>query len=408
MSDSNSLRRAISLPLLILYGVGNMVGAGFYALLGQIAGLAGSHAPLALFLSALIAYACAFSFSELCARYPVSAGPSRYVAEAFGSRWLPRLVGLMVVTTGVVSAATICTAFNLFLQEIFPLPPAAVIASIVLLLGTIAVWGIRESIYFSGLITVITVAGLVYVLAVTLPAAMTSPLLASSCLPPSRLEVWQGIIAGSFLGFYAFIGFEDLVCNAEEIENVQHTIAPGIFASVTITMALYVLVALAAICTVPPDRLAASPAPLAALLSGGGSRALLLVSLVAGINGALTQIIMASRMIYGMACEGNAPQWLSAINPSTRTPLRATALMTAIVMVLALCLPMITLAKTTCMVMLLIFALVNLSLWKLKKEARLPVGEGPGYPGWLAMIGFLLCILMLAVQTGSEIMQLPG
>lgn len=407
-SSKLKLKRVISLPMLILYGVGNMVGAGFYALLGKVVGISGFQAPLAFLISGFIAFLTAFSFSEFCSRYPVCSGPSRYVKEAFGSQSISCLVGYLVIATGVISAATIFTAFNQFLQEIVTIPSELVITSVVFVLTAVAIRGIKESVFFSGVITVITIWGLLYVLFCTFGNVMQSPEQVNKIFSCSGFNQLQSISSGVFLCFYAFIGFEDLVCNAEEINDVEKNIPRGILLSLTITLIFYFLVSVSAVISVEPDVLAVSPAPLALLVEGNsiGPVFIILVGLIAGINGALTQIIMASRMLYGMALEGNVMEMFGVVHPVTQTPMRATLVVSAVVLSLSLFVPLVTLAQFTSFIILLVFAAVNLALCWLKKNKPLPVVQGPCYPIFIPFIGFLCCFMLLILQSANQFVGL--
>lgn len=123
-----------------------------------------------------------------------------------------------------------------------------------------------------------------------------------------------------------------------------------------------------------------------------------MVSLLTGLNGALVQIIMASRVAYGMARKGQAIRWLATVNLRTRTPLRATAATTIGLLVLALFLPLTTLAKTTSAIILIVFSAVNLALWQIKRNDPDPHGSGPRFPRWLPLAGFITTISVLVFQ----------
>ena len=401
MERQKKLSRTISLPYLIFYGVGTMIGAGFYALLGKVAGEAGMLAPIAFFGSGMLALASAFSFAELSSRYPVSAGEARYTEEGFGSKRLSAAVGWLVITTGVVSAATIVTAFVGFLQDLVYIPDRIIIVGLVLLLAGIASWGISESVKFVNIITVLTLGGLLYVVLLSGENLAQIPERAGELTPTFSLENWQAIFAGAFIGFYAFIGFEDLINNAEEVKKVERNLPIAIFASLGITLFFYLLVSTVSILSVDPSRLAESGTPLALVVQGKGWFSTIgigIVSLIAGVNGALVQIIMASRVAYGMADNEKAPRWMGKVNPGTRTPIRSTLFMSLIVLLLALFLPLVTLAKITSSVILLVFAMVNLALWKIKRVNPDKNGKGPRFPKWIPVMGFVVCIAALLFQ----------
>lgn len=401
MGGQPTLKRSISLPAMIFYGVGTMVGGGIYALLGKVAGLAGYHTPVALILAGVLALVTAASFAELASRFPFSAGAAAYVKEGFSSTRLSIAVGLLVIATGVVSTATLSVAAVGFMQSLANVPELLAVVLLVLGLGSLAAWGVNQSVAVVTLITIVEVGALIYV---ALAAGVSPGEIAvrwSDLVPATDAETWVGIISGTFLAFYAFLGFEDMVNMAEEVKRVRRTLPIAIFASVIATLVLYLVVSLAAVLAVPPEELAASRAPLARIIEGGGryiSTGLVVVSLLAGLNGALVQILMAARVAYGMAARGEGPAWFNAVGARTRTPVRATATVTAAVLVLALNAPLVALAKTTSAIILAVFALVNLALWRVIGANPDRHGDGPRLPRWLPLAGFVSCAAILLFQ----------
>jgi amino acid transporter len=246
----------------------------------------------------------------------------------------------------------------------------------------------------------IEVGGLVWIIVVALPQL---PALAELSLPdmlPLNGLAWQGVLGGTFIAFFAFIGFEDMVNIAEEVKQPQQTIPRGILLAFLVSTVLYLLVALVAIATVPLPQLAASDAPLAdvyRLATGRPAVFISLIGLVAVINGALIQIIMASRIFYGMSRNSWLPKFLATVNPRTHTPVRATLVAGALTLLLALALPLLSLAKITSGMVLVVFVLINLSLIRIKR--REPTAEGVrSLPIAVPVIGALasIAILLLA------------
>jgi APA family basic amino acid/polyamine antiporter len=403
MSLPPRLKRSITLPFLIFYGLGTMVGGGFYALLGVVLQEAGSATPFALLLTGLLALLSACSFAELSSRYPVSAGEAHYVREGFGHTGFSTVVGWLVVLTGLVSAATLAVACIAFLEDRFTLHSGLGIFLLVLAMGMVAGWGIGQSVGVVTAITFIEVGALLYILGINVGAFAEFPTRTTEIVPSwgAGSGSWLGVFSGAFLAFYAFIGFEDMVNMAEEVKNVRRTLPIAILVSIALTTVLYVAVALAVVLSGSTERLAESSTPIAELASGQGwmsTTGIWLVSLLAGLNGALVQIIMSSRVAYGMAERNQAPRWFAVIHPRTRTPLRATLAMTIIILVLALFFPLTTLARTTSAIILLVFAAVNLALWRIKKSDPNPACEGPRFPRWLSLAGFVASLLVVAFQ----------
>ena len=392
------LKRSITLPFLVLYGLGTMVGGGFYALLGKVAGQAGMYAPVSLLLTGALALIVCFAFAELSSRFPVSAGESRYVAEGFNLRWLAILTGWLVILTGVVSAAALAVATIGFLQELFAVPLHLGIALLVCAMVAVAAWGIGESVGVVTLITIIEIGALVYAVGVADVAIGDVAGRWREFVPPLDPLAWTGVFSGAFLAFYAFIGFEDMVNIAEEVKGVRRTLPLAIIISVVITVALYIVVAAVAVTAVTPAALSTANAPIAAIVGQQGwyaSTGLVIVSLLTGLNGALVQLIMASRVAYGLADRGQAPAWLGKLHPRTQTPLVATAAVGGAILVLALFFPLTALAEVTSTIILVIFALINVALWRIKRRNPDLDGEGPRYPLWLPILGAVACSSVL-------------
>ncbi|MEQ9639279.1 MAG: amino acid permease [Alphaproteobacteria bacterium] len=392
-----TLKRSLSFWLVMLYGLGTTIGAGIFVLVGKVAGVAGLYAPVAFLVAALLAGAAALAFAELSGRYPLSAGEAVYVHEGFAVRWLALLVGLAVALAGLISAATIARGFVGYLNEFVALPPPVAIAGVLVLLGLVAAWGIAESVTLAALFTLAEAGALVAVIVAGLPVLAELPARTPELLPPFETVDWTGILAGAVLAFYAFIGFEDMVNVAEEVRDAPRILPRAILVVLVLTAVLYVGVALVAVLALPPAELAASEAPLAAVFhaaSGLPPTAINLVAIVAVLNGALVQLIMAARVLYGLADRGWLPSWLAVVNPHTRTPLRATAIVAAICLVLALAFPLVELARATAYVTLTIFALVNLALFRLKGRAPTPAGRF-AVPRWVTLAGFAGCVAML-------------
>ncbi len=392
------LKRSIGLLGLLFFGMGTMVGAGFYALLGEVAGIAGTLTPVSFALAAGLALINGLTFAELSARYPVSAGVARYVAEGIGGQWAPGMTGWLVIATGVVSAATLSVATVGFLQDLLPVDRAAGLVAVVLGLGVLAAWGIGESVAFIGLITLIEVGALVVVFAFNAEFLTSWQPLSGGRLTTAEAT---GILGAAFLAFYAFIGFEDMVSVAEEVHEPERNMPRGILLAVLLTTILYLVVGIVAVAGPGPERLAASQTPVAELVSrlgGAAPLAIVIVSILTGINGALVQIIMASRVAYGMAGQADAPRWMGSVEGHTHTPMLATAAATAVVLILALLFPLGLLARTTSAIILVVFALVNLSLWRLK--ARETPGQDTGFrvPRWVPAVGLWGCVLVLCVE----------
>ncbi|MGX4677747.1 APC family permease [SAR92 clade bacterium H246] len=392
MTEQTQLRRGLSLPLLVLYGLGTTIGAGIYALVGKIAGESGYLAPLAFLLAAAMASLTALSFGELCRRYPYSAGEAFYVREAFHWEWVSTLVGLLVVLTGLVSAAALVNGFIGYLGEFIEVQPSLTILLVCLSLGMLAGWGIAESVSLAALVTLIEIGGLLVIVWLGLEQS-TNPLISwIAHLPEQNWNNLGLIFAGATLAFYAFIGFEDMVNVAEEVRDVKTTMPRAIILTLVISTLIYLLLMMVAVLTVSPSELAKSDAPLPLVyrqLTGEDSTLISVIGLFAIINGALIQIIMAARVLYGQASMGQLPKVLAHINVRTQTPLIATALVTSLVLVLALIGDLAGLARTTSILMLTVFAFINLALWQIKRRDP-NLADFKPLPIWIPVVGFFV------------------
>jgi len=396
----NTLKRSLNLPLLTLYGLGTILGAGVYVLVGKVAGIAGLYAPIAFLISSIVAIFTGLSYAALSARYPRSAGEVVYINQAFSSATLSTWVGLCVIATGVVSAATMVNGFIGYLAVFIQIPSILAVTLIVVGITLIACWGIMESVTIAALITVLEIVGLLLVIYSLRVELLTLPDHWQSLLPPLNGDIWFGILLGAFLAFYAFIGFEDMVNVAEEVVQPQRTLPLAIIAALLMASALYILIALAAVLTLAPEVLSQSDSPMVKLIEHHNPKlttTLGIISLVAIINGVLVQVIMGSRILYGMASQHFIAKLFSHVSTRTQTPTIATIFIAFIVWLLALGFPLVTLAKATSFIIIIVFSLVNFSLLIIRyreKSYRL-------YELLLPLTGGILCLALLTLQIAS-------
>jgi len=400
MNQSTQLKRGLSLWLLVFYGLGNILGAGIYVLVGKVAGSAGLFAPVAFLVASLVAAFTALTYAELVARYPLSAGEAVYVQKGLGLPALSVIVGLLIVLMGAVSAATIARGFVGYLDILIDVPDALAMTLLVVVLGLTATWGIVESVSIAALVTVIELLGLGLVLAVAGDSLFTLPERLPELIPSMDPVIWQGILLGAFLAFYAFIGFEDMVNVAEEVRNPVRNLPLAILIALAVTTLLYAAVSITAVLTVAPQQLAASDAPLATVYqqaTGSKPVVLSIISIFAVVNGALIQIIMGSRILYGMSRQGWLPALFGRVWRKTHTPVAATIATSGCVLVLALWLPLVTLARSTSFLVLLIFSLMNLSLLCIKRRDPHPEGLRV-IPQWIPAGGIVASLGLLLFQ----------
>ena len=393
------LRRRLKLPLLILYGLGVTVGAGIYVLVGTTAAHAGIYAPVAFLCAALVVAFTGFSYAELSSQFPVSAGEAAYVQAGLGSKRLSLLVGVMVATVGVVSASAITVGAAAYLQDLLKLDARILVILIASIIALIAIWGVLESVAMAAVFTLVEIAGLLLVLGFGL--AKQPDLLShlGDLVPPFQTDIWLGIGAASLLAFFAFVGFEDLANIAEEAVDPDRNMPLAIIWTLILATVLYLLVVSVVVLTVPIDDLAASAAPLNLVFADASPATrgtFNLVASVATLNGVLIQMIMASRVIYGLSKQGQLPPQLGIVHPKTKTPIVATVLVAAIILALSLFVPIERLAEITSEIALLVFALVNLSLIRLKQRTAGAPPTGYRVHIIVPVLGFATCLTLFA------------
>ncbi len=404
------LRRRLSLTLVILYGLGVTIGAGIYVLIGATAGRAGIHAPVAFVLAAVVMGFSAATFCEFVVRFPVSAGEAAYVRAGFGSQSVALLVGMAVMVGGVVSSATISLGaagyIGAFLYPIVTMERSTLTVVVIVVVAAVACVGILESVAFAGLMTLIEMGGL---LAIIVGGVVGTPDLLAR-LPevvPTSFDtiVWSGIIGATLLAFFAFIGFEDMVNVAEEVREPERTMPRAIFITLGLATLLYFLVTTIAVLNVPIAELGGSAAPLGLVFGAVTSLPPALIAAIATIatvNGIIIQVIMASRVLFGLCDQGTirgaVGRFLGQVNSRTGTPVVATLAIAIVVGVLAVSFPIERLADATSQIILVIFIVVNLALIALKLRERgqlQPPNPGFRVPLWVPFAGAVLSLALI-------------
>ena len=405
-----SLLRHMGFWAIVAYGVGDILGAGIYALIGKIAGIAGHYCWIAFGIAFITASFTALSYAELGSRFPRSGGEATFCLEGFKRPWISFLVGWLVLFSGIVSMATISRAFAGYLSPMIPgVPIPVIIIAFLLLLTVINFAGIRHSSSANILCTLIEVSGLLIIVAIGINTLMHHGGLA---LAPSTGEKISPILmlqAGA-LAFFAFIGFEDMVNVSEEVKNPETSIPAAIITSLGLASLLYIAVAIISVNVVDPKHLAASKAPLLEVVRVGAPSFPLslftIIALFAVSNTSLLNFITGSRLIYGMADQGLLPRQLAKIHPSTRTPYVAILLVLAVTLGLALSGTLTFLAGTTSTLLLLVFIAVNASLLLIKKQGR--KGGKFHVPALVPILGFLSCAGLIAFVPPHSLVTASG
>lgn len=399
---SPRLVRSLTMTHAVLYGLGVTIGAGIYVLVGLAAGRSGMHAPLAFMGAALVMAFSAASFAELGTRMPVSASEAAYVQAAFRLDWLSLGVGLLVVTTAIISAATISVGSAGYVAVFLPIPTPWIISGVVLAMGAVACLATVQSVTFAGVMTLIEVGGLVLIIVAGLGHGTDVVTRLPEIWPSAGdTTAWIGIAGTALTAVFAFIGFEHLVNVAEEMKEPNRTLPRALFLTLGLTALIYGLVVWIAVTAVPPQELGRSSAPLALVyqrLTGLPLVTMSAIAIVATLNGVIVHMIMIARVIYGLADQGSLPKALARLNPMTHTPLLATAIGVGAILLLALAVPLAGLADLTAGFTLLIFAIVNLALIRIKSRNEIPPLGTFICPRWVPFAGLVSSVLLLVVD----------
>lgn len=367
------LRRAISRRMLFFFILGDILGAGIYALVGEVAGEVGGAVWTAFLVALVLALFTAFAYAELVTKYPHAGGAALFINRAFRNPFLTFLVAFAVMASGVTSASTLSRAFaGDYLHDFVNIPTTLAALVFIVLVALVNFRGISESVKTNVVLTLVELSGLVIIILIGLWV------LGNGDGDIGRnFEFKEGdtaflaILAGTALAFYALIGFEDSANVAEETQDPRRAFPFALFAGVLIAGGIYFLVTFTASLVVPTEQLANSDGPLLEVVREGSeipTRAFSAIALLAIANGALINMIMASRLLYGMAQERVMPEALGRVHAGRRTPWIAIIFTTAVAMVLISIGKLEELAVVTVMLLLIVFALVNLAVLVLRKD----------------------------------------
>ena len=397
------LLRTLSLTHAVLYGLGVTIGAGIYGLVGVAAGRGGMNAPVGFLVAALAMGFTAAAFAELGTRMPVSASEAAYVEAAFQRKQLGLAVGLLVVVTATITAATIAAGSAGYIAVFIDLPDTWVIIGVVLAMGAVASLGTAQSIAFAGVLTLVEIGGLLLIIGAGLTQESDVLTRLPEILPSvGDTSAWMAIGGTAVIAVFGFIGFEHLVNIAEELKEPNRTLPRALFLTLGITAVLYILVIWIAVVSVPPAELAASAAPLATVferLTGFPMVIMSGIAVVATLNGIVVNMIMIARVLFGLAAHGSLPRLFGRLSARTRTPLLATAVGVGGILILTLAVPLEGLADIAARGTLLIFAIVNAALIRIKLK-RQPTPAGVfNCPKWVAIIGLVSSVLLLALAS---------
>jgi APA family basic amino acid/polyamine antiporter len=405
MSNKIELKRELGLLEITLTGIGIILGAGIYALIGKAAGLAGNSVWLSFAIASVIAIFTGLSYAELSSMFPKASAEHEYVWNAFGKK-LAFIIGWLIILSGVIGAATVALGFGGYFNAFFKAPviPSAIV--LIVALSFLLFYGIKETARFVIIATLIETAGLVIVIFIGLPFLGNVDYF-------EMRHGWTGVFQASALVFFAYTGFESIVKLSEETRSPEKTIPKGLILAIVVSIFLYITVAISAVSVMGWERLSTSEAPFADLaFFAFGSNAFILltaIALFATANTALMIMLGSSRIIYGMADSGTLPAILASVHRSRRTPWTAILVTMAVSISFIFAGDIAFVANVNNFTLFVTFFIINAALILLRyKETgmnrpfRVPLNAGrlPILP----FIGILSCVFMLAQLEGKVIL----
>jgi amino acid transporter len=400
-----SLKRALTTPLLYFFILGDVLGAGVYVLIGQVAAESGGAVWVPLLLALLLSLLTAASYAELSTKYPRAGGASHYATLAFGP-FTGFLAGFCMLAAGIVSVAALARGFaGDYLSAFVSLPVVLVAAVFLCLLALLNARGISESTRANAAATLVEVGGLLLVVGLGVWLFLRGD------GDPGRLVrlgtadsgAAAGVLSGTVLAYYSFVGFETSVNVAEETRDPRRSYPRALFGALVTAGAVYVLVGIVASAAVPTGVLARSSGPLLEVVKAAGGvppKVFSAIALVAVANGALLTGIMSSRLAFGMARDGLLPRFLTHVLPGRRTPWASIAVTTGLSFLLALTGDVATLASTLVLLLLVVFFLVNTAVLVQRRDRS----TRPHFRAYtvVPVLGAASCVV-LATQVEAEV-----
>lgn len=398
-----SLRRAVTGPMLFLFILGDILGAGVYALAGTIAGEVGGAIWVPLLVALFFAMLTAGSYAELVTKYPHAGAASVYAEKAFKSPLISFLVGFCMLAAAVTSAAGLSLAFaGDYLGAFVQVSPHVAALVFLVVIALLNARGIKESLGANLVMTLIELSGLILVVvaAAWFFRSGDAHLEAALQFKPG-VSPMLAVLGAALLAFYSFVGFETSANLAEEIRDVRKVYPRALFAALLTAGVVYMAVGVAASSVLPMEQLVATSAPLLEVVRASGlnipPRVFAFIALIAVANGALLTLIMASRLAYGMACLGLLPEALAQVLPNRRTPWVAIIATTLVSIALTLTGTLAALAQTVVLLLLFVFLSTNLAVLVLRRdtveEAHFRV------PTWVPVLAIVSCLILLSQQS---------
>jgi APA family basic amino acid/polyamine antiporter len=413
-TDPHSLKKTLGGWQVLFYGLGSMLGAGVYALIGRAAENLGNSVWLAFLVAMIAAMLTGLSYACVGSRYARAGGAAYVTHRALDKPWLSYIVGIAVMMSGLTSMATGSQAIAENLEKAFgivlPIKLAAI--GLVFLVGCIIYRGIRESMWANIICTVVEASGLLFIIAVGMKYWGSVNYLESAgdtvAGGPGSGITLALVMQGAVLTFYSFIGFEDILNVSEEVKNPKRDVPFGLIGAMILATLIYMAVAITAVSVVPWRELAASKTPLmevahrAAPWFKGVDGVYIGITIFAIGNTALLNYLMGSRLLYGMSRQGLLPKILGKVHPVRRTPHIAIFVLFGIVSALILSGSVKQLAESTVLLLLTVFTVVNVSLVVLKLRKSEERG-GFEVPIIVPALGALVCATLIITRLNTAL-----
>jgi APA family basic amino acid/polyamine antiporter len=403
-----TLHRAIGPKLLLLLVIGDMLGTGIYALTGDVAGVVGGAGWMAFGAAFLVAMFSATSYLELVGKYPRAAGAALFSHEAFRSNVLTFFVAFAVMCSGLTSVAAASRTFAGYLEAFVTMPAVIVAFAFILVLTAINFRGVALSVKFNVVLTCIEFSGLLIVIAIGFVALGNGVGDASNALEfNAGGDPFALVISGATLAFFAIIGFEDSINLVEETQNPRRNFPRAFFYGITITGIVYMLVAFVTTALVPIATLRDSNQDLLEVVRIGAEwfplTVFSFIAMCAVTNTSLINLMMASRLIYGMARERVVPPVFGAVHSAHRTPYVGVLFTTVLALGLASWGGVRTLGGTTALLLLGVFTIVNVAVLVLRRR---PVAHDHyRAPTICPIVGLLSCAYLASPLSGRDPQQ---
>ncbi|WP_235298890.1 APC family permease [Portibacter marinus] len=404
------LKKSLGFWDVLMFGVGGIIGAGIYAIIGKAATHGGNMLWLSFVIASLVALLTGLSYAEFVSRFPDAGGSFEYIKQSFGKK-TALYMSIFMTFTGFVAAAAIAISFAEYFSRLIETPSWIVVIGVVALMAFFNIVGSKYSSYFNMFATIVTLAGLILVIAFSIPD------IGSKNLLEMNSKGVNGIIAGAALIFFSYIGFEDLVKMAEETKNPRVNMPWAIILSGVIVMVFYVLIAICSVSTLGWEELSSSNGPLAAVIESQwgaiGATILVIVALFATSKTILSNILGTSRLLYDVARDSDI-SWLkrfTTLSGIGNTPNYAIISISILAIGFGLIGNLEVVASMSNIFIFIVFGMVNLGLILYRRdhpEAETPKFKVPLNFNNVSVLTFLALITIIVMFVYNIINLIKG